>query len=157
MLEGAKAPALNGEGPRIDKVFEVRLLTRSKLELETVWAASEETVAADGTKGFVTSELCVQRALFPDGSNGRGSYEVFDTQFLELITRYELPPPAAPAGDSGEDYPESIQASYRIAQYLGGLPGVTTSPQGMSQRSQALARQAAGRAIALLDLSLIHI
>ena len=157
VLEGAKAPALNGEGPRTDKVFEVRLLTRSKLEFETVWAASEETVAADGTKCFVTSELCVQRALFPDGSAGssRGSYEVFDTQFLELITRYELPPPATPAGVDGEDHPESIRASYRIAQYLGGLPGVATSPQGVSQRSEVLERQAAGRAIALLDYDLL--
>lgn len=110
---------------------------RSTSELEIVWAASEATDDA-----FVTSELLVQRSLLPPAD------EVLATAYLELLWKFELP--AAP------EVSTAVRARYRVAQYL-GFPGIEASRrrEQLSKAQRALEREAAGRAVALLDYDVV--
>ena len=119
------------------QTYEVKLKTalRSRSELDIVWAAAEAT--DDG--GFVTSELVVQREMLPTG-------EELSTSFLELLTKFESP------RQEGERA-SSLRAHYRVLQYL-SLPGMPRSGL-LSRAERALEREAAGRAVAVLDYGLV--
>ena len=128
--------------------WEVRNVVRSQLEFDITEAAWEVSTGDDSVTGdaFVTSELAVQRALFPS--------RTIDETFLEILMRFERPsvPPKAEATLAEPVQPTTVRARYRVAQYL-SLPGV--EPRLASTDAERnLARQAANRAVALLDYDL---
>ena len=108
-----------------------RVAFRSKSELEVVWAGWE----AEPDR-FVTSEMTVQRDLLPDG-------EEMAASFFELLTRFERGP--------SEDM---VTARYRVVQYLGFPELGVARPRSSSRAERALEKDAAGRAIAVLDYDL---
>lgn len=131
VIRGTDGPR---ELSRAASAWEVRKTVRSQLELDVAWAAWEE--CDDGT--FVTSELAVQRSVLPLG--------VVDESYLEILFRFERPTGAEPQ-------PDAVRASYRVAQYL-SLPHATP-PAAATKEARTLARQAAGRAVALLDYDVL--
>lgn len=130
----ARASAPSGTPSQTYEVIQKTAL-RSRSELDIVWAAAEAT--DDG--GFVTSELVVQREMLPTG-------EELSTSFLELLTKFESP------RQEGERA-SSLRAHYRVLQYL-SLPGMPRSGL-LSRAERALEREAAGRAVAVLDYGLV--
>lgn len=107
---------------------------RSRSELDVVWAAWE---AAADDASFITSEMTVQREVLPTG-------EELATSYLELLTKFERPPAV--------EQPATVRARYRIVQYL-SFPDLRSPTRSRMER--ALEREAAGRAVAVLDYDLV--
>ena len=119
---------------------------RSRSELDVVWAAWE---AGMDDSFFTTSEMTVQREVLP------ATGEELAIAYLELLTRFERPTPSV-------EQPATIRARYRVVQYLSfpelapeGGARTTRAPTRSTRAERALAKQAAGRAVAVLDYDLV--
>jgi len=159
----------------------VRVPFRYRSAVDILWAAWEEgagsgggggggaaststaTATTAGASSFVTSELTEQRELLP------GEAEPIQTTFFELLWRFERPPSASggATATAAQQRPAQqplplgsvVHARYRVAQYL-SLPGLPPAPPplgapagGKAMRA-LLERDAAGRAVAIIDYDL---
>lgn len=124
-----------GGGP--SPAYEVvqRVTLRSRSELDILWAACEQV----GEDAFLTSEFTVQRETLSSG-------EELGISFLELLTKFERP--------AGAEQPMTARASYKVIQYLSSPPGISRKAPS-SRVERALEREAAGRAVAILNYDLL--
>ena len=147
-----------GDGSKVSgsAAVTVSAATRSKLELETLWVAWEETPLlspVDASNGaapaFVTSELVVQRALFPTAVANRD--EVLDTSYLEILWQFEPQSSAA--------QPNSVKARNRVAQLSvlerSNEAGGRARSRGSGDATTLLDRLGMGQAVSILDYDVI--
>ena len=130
--------------PYVGAGWEVRKTVKSQLELDIMWAAWEES----GDNAFVTSELAVQRAELPRGA--------VDETYLEILFRFERQSLTGAAEEQSPETappPNAVRARYRVAQYL-SLPDAAL-PAAATKEARKLAKEAAGRAVALLDYDVL--
>ena len=85
------------------------------------------------------SEFAVQREALSSG-------EELGISFLELLTKFERP--------AGAEQPTTARASYKVLQYLSSPPGISRKAPS-SRAERALEREAAGRAVAILNYDLL--